>query len=359
MFSFCIHYYSIFCQPIDLPENVTMFSPKVICILSTQPFYRAMRGFLSQSYSMSLSQLSYPLEYYIAALVSHVPLPWPGGRSFHYIQDIALINTTSKSLPPLIFDLPNASISYPFLDLDFSSPLRCLSISNLLVVFILLLRESKIVFICQSNNIMTEVMETLKHLLFPLTWATTYVSRLPHSLMGLFEALGGFMIGYNLVEESNCDRDFNWSWSSDNSIDNNNSSNDDCGNTNKNKDNKKKKAKSNQNVDDNSKNSTIDIEADFNNNEWIDSLAPCTYVIDLTGNMIYYTRNTRHHHHTSPSSSSSPSDHKLQPLTVSEKAEFIATLPHQSFLRIQDKLTKICQYYSVGPQRSGFDQFDR
>jgi hypothetical protein len=65
-----------------------------------------------------------------------------------------------------------------------------LSIDNLLALITLLLIESKVVFVCTSNNMITEVMEALKGLLFPLKWSTTFISRLPMALSGLFQALG-------------------------------------------------------------------------------------------------------------------------------------------------------------------------
>lgn len=37
-------------------------------------------------------------------------------------------------------------------------------------------------------------------LLFPLTWASCFVSRLPDALVGMLEAPGGFMIGIHIPE---------------------------------------------------------------------------------------------------------------------------------------------------------------
>ena len=84
------------------------------------------------------------------------------------------------------------------MDLDFSGPLRCLSVDKLLAIFTLMLREAKLVFIGHSHALLTEVMETLRCLLFPLTWSSCFVSRLPDALAGLMQAPGGFMIGLHL-----------------------------------------------------------------------------------------------------------------------------------------------------------------
>ena len=66
----------------------------------------------------------------------------------------------------------------------------CRSVDRLLAVFALLLREAKLLFVCRSNTLLTECMETLRGLLFPLSWASCFVSRLPDSLMGMLQAPG-------------------------------------------------------------------------------------------------------------------------------------------------------------------------
>lgn len=173
----------------------TFFTPKVICVVSRMPCYRAMGRFLRQLYSISLSSLSTPIEHFIASLVGQVPLPVPGGRPLHVVLDAALISNQSRAMPAIAFYLPPRHF-FPPMDLDFSGPLRCLSVENLLAVFTLLLREAKVLFVCKSNTLLTETMETLRGLLFPLSWSSCFVSRLPDSLLGLLDVPGGFMIGY-------------------------------------------------------------------------------------------------------------------------------------------------------------------
>jgi hypothetical protein len=147
-------------------------------------YHRAMRRFLRQLYSLSFSTLQCPLEYYIASVVHQVPFPLEGGRPFHVTLDVALISHTSKSMAPIEFALPGA-YSFPLMDVDFAGPLRCLSVEHLLAVFALMLRESKLLFLCESNTMLTEVMETLRALLFPLSWSSAFVPRLPVALTGL------------------------------------------------------------------------------------------------------------------------------------------------------------------------------
>jgi len=175
-------------------DGTNIYAPKVVCVLSKVPFYRAMRRYLRQLYSISLSVMSCPIEYFISSVVGAIPLPVPGGRSFHLLQDASLISETSKAMAPVVFETGDP-FGFPSVDLDFSAPFRCLSVTNILAVFALLLREAKVMFICKSNTMLTEVMETFKNLLFPLTWSSCFISRLPDQLNGLLEAPGGFMIG--------------------------------------------------------------------------------------------------------------------------------------------------------------------
>ena len=181
--------------------NFSIYCPKVICVVSSHPFYRAMRRYLRQLYSLSISSLECPLEYFITSVVAQVPLPIEGGRSFNLQLDAALITSASRAMAPIRFEIPPARF-FPQMDLDFSGPLRCLSVEKLLSVFCLMLQEAKIVFICHSNALLTEVMETLRSLLFPLSWSSCFVSRLPDALAGLLQALGGFMIGTSSIDLS-------------------------------------------------------------------------------------------------------------------------------------------------------------
>ena len=70
--SLTIHQYSI---PLICKHSFIMYvHPTHQCM------YRAMRRYLCQVFSMSLSSLPCPLEFFIASVVGQVPLPVAGGR---------------------------------------------------------------------------------------------------------------------------------------------------------------------------------------------------------------------------------------------------------------------------------------
>lgn len=158
-----------------------------------------MRRYLRHIYSLSLSTAICPLEHFISTIVHQVPLPVEGGRPFHVVLDAALISVKSKPMSPIIFQVPPQRF-FPLMDLDFAGPLRCMSVDVMLAVFLLMLREAKLIFISCSNTMLTETMETLRMLLFPLMWSSCFVSRLPTSLHGLLQAPGGLMIGVHMEE---------------------------------------------------------------------------------------------------------------------------------------------------------------
>ncbi len=287
-----------------LLSSVSVFSPKVICVITSMPYYRAMRRYLRQLYSLSLSSIPVPLEFYISSIVSKIPLPVAGGRPFYVIQDLSLISSTSKPMAPIKFDLPS-SRSFPHVDLDFAAPLRCLSVEKLLVVFTLMLREAKLVFTCSSHTLLTETMETLKALLFPLTWSSPFISRLPYNLAGYLGALGGYMIGLQMQEEENCDLLPILTTDDDSPM---------------------------------HANSTFKRRS---RGQWSTHLIRGTYIVDLTRNTILEF----------------DGDNEV-PMPPSKMAAILKTLPPGPKRRLETALNKISTEYKIGPQITSLEQFD-
>ncbi|KAG5186619.1 DENN domain-containing protein, partial [Tribonema minus] len=83
---------------------------------------------------------------------------------------------------------------------DFGAPFRCLSVPRALAAFGLVLQEAKVLFISSRAELLTQVMEALRSLIFPLEWQSVYVPRLPRALSGCLECPGGFMIGMHLTQ---------------------------------------------------------------------------------------------------------------------------------------------------------------
>jgi hypothetical protein len=259
-----------------------------------------MRRYLRHLYSISLSASICPLEHFISSVVAQVPLPVEGGRPFHVVLDAALISLTSRPLIPVVFELPPVRF-FPMMDLDFAGPMRCLNLDTMLAVFMMMLRESKILFVSCSNTMLTETMETLRALLFPLTWPSTFVSRLPNSLTGLLQAPGGFMLGLHLdpVEVFHQSR-----LTTQDEI-------------------------------------LSEVRKYIQTMHFEYPMVHGTYVVDLTSSSIYQF-NGKH----------------VELLNANHIENLLRVVPHGPRLRLRDKLRLIADEYHIAPQISGLEEFD-
>lgn len=261
-----------------------------------------MRRYLRHIYSISLSASICPIEHFITSVVGQVPLPVEGGRPFHVVLDAALISHSSKPMTPVIFDLPQQQF-FPIMDLDFAGPMRCMNIDTMLAVYTLMLRESKILFVSCSNTLLTETMETLRLLLFPLMWASCFVSRLPSSLTGLLQAPGGFMIGLHLDPSEL----FRHSTS----------------------------AAAAQGI------YNDDVRKYIQQMHYDYPMVPGTYVVDLTSSCIYVFNGR-----------------VVELLPTTQVDNILKTLPTGPKLRLRTKLKKIADDFAIAPQLGGLEEFD-
>jgi hypothetical protein len=248
-------------------------------------------------YSISLSSSICPIEHFISSVVGQVPLPVEGGRPFHVVLDAALISSTSRPMNPIVFELPHYRF-FPMMDLDFAGPMRCMNLDTMLAVFTLMLRESKMLFVSCSNTMLTETMETLRVLLFPLTWSSTFVSRLPSALTGLLQAPGGFMLGLH-IDPAEMFR------------------------TNQ-------QEEVNQEV----KRYIQTMHFDY-------PMVPGTYVVDLTSSNIYVFNGKQ-----------------VEIMTAGQIENLLRTLPNGPKMRLKCKLRKIAEEYQIAPQMGGLEEFD-
>lgn len=286
-----------------MSSDMNLVCPKVICLLSQYPFYKAMGRYLKQLYSISLSPSAVPLEHFIATIISKLPIPTEGGRSLNIYLDAALISNSSRPMPVLNFQLPPLK-SFSFVDLDFAAPMRCLSLENLFAILALMLQESKIIFMCSSNALLTEAMEIFRSIIFPLQWNSCFVTRLPEALHGLLQAPGGFMIGLHI---------------------------------------EKVDYKSNYlcEVKHLDKQHAIRISQDPHNSSWAQSLQNGTFLVDLSDNSLHIYTNGN-----------------IELLPSSKVSNLVKMLPSSPLKRLQSKLQLIASKFQLCPQTKGLEQFD-
>ena len=167
--------------------KTTYFVPKCLVVLSHHAYYAVQRTFLQQLYRISLSgQSPLPLERYVASFVHDVPLPPKPSTGVTW--NAFTNDTTVEFRRPAPNDLPLVNFSYRPL-------LRCLSVSNILTLWGILLQEGRVVLRTVNMALLTPIAEALISLLFPLTWHGTFIPVLPSSMVDVFDAPVPFLVG--------------------------------------------------------------------------------------------------------------------------------------------------------------------
>ena len=155
--------------------SIPLFVPKCLCILSpilyANEFHRILRTMYG--FSMSSSDSVLPLEHYVYSLHS-LPVPPPGRTSLQY--------TIGRQ--NIVFTRPPANKPFSHTILPFDIVFKCLSAENIVLIWKLLLMETKIVLHSSQLSLLTVAIEVLTSLLYPFRWPHVYVvslSRKSHS----------------------------------------------------------------------------------------------------------------------------------------------------------------------------------
>ena len=172
--------------------------PKCLVLLSHYPFFHAQSTLLKELYYTIQCGLSpIPFERYVAHIMEDIPLPPPGRRRVHW---------ESWLTPGTILKLERPSPSQlPLLNVTSFQPLfRTLSVSNLLVIWSVLLQEGRVILCCSPDNValLAPIAEALLSLLFPLEWQGMYIPVLPHHMKDILEAPVPYLIGLPVLSTS-------------------------------------------------------------------------------------------------------------------------------------------------------------
>lgn len=167
-------------------ENSVYYLPTCLVVISHHAHFDVFRKFLQQLYRIYQSGSSpLPLERYIANFVHDVPLPPLRSR----VQwDCFTTDVVVNIQRPAPNELPLVNFSYQPL---FST----LSLANVLVVWGLLLQESRIVLCSRHHSLLTPVAEALLSLLFPLEWHGLYIPVLPSGMQDVLDAPVPYLVG--------------------------------------------------------------------------------------------------------------------------------------------------------------------
>ena len=125
-------------------------------------------------------------------------------------------DTFDKDLVHLIYELPipmKNSIMYVYLpfvkseiysyeialsecDIQFKQSLfTYLSLDNIIMIFMLVLTEQKIIFVCDDGFVMYNVIEIFMKLIYPLKWVTTYIPVIPEDSTSYAQSFIPFIMG--------------------------------------------------------------------------------------------------------------------------------------------------------------------
>lgn len=171
-----------------LEDPSPFYLPKSLVVISHHAFYDVQSKFLSQLYRIAISGRSpLPIERYVANFVHDVPLPRQGATKINW--KCFTKDTIVSYRRPATNELPLVNYSY--------QPIfRCLSVSNILTIWGVLLQEGRVVLQSENQALLTPVAEALTSFLFPLTWQGMYVPVLPSTMLDILEAPVPFLVGF-------------------------------------------------------------------------------------------------------------------------------------------------------------------
>lgn len=166
----------------------SLYATKCICIMSRFPLFSTFKAFLEQIYhyvGRTNGLPSVPIERYITALLTEVPLP-PLGSTVQFCFH--------GPLAPL--PLPRRPLrGLPHLDVPLRVLFSCLDEQNVVTVLCAALLEKKILLLASDTSLLGVVGEGISSLMYPFSWDHVYIPALPHALAECTDAPTPFIMG--------------------------------------------------------------------------------------------------------------------------------------------------------------------
>lgn len=174
---------------VNTEKDTNFYLPKALVVVSHHPFYSAQTKFLNELLQIQNSESPLPLERYIANFVYDIPIPYPGGAVVRW--DCFTNSGNSVELERSSYNkLPLVNFSY--------QPLfRTLSVTNILVLWGVLLQEGRVVLCSKHLSLLTPMVESLLSLLFPFNWHGMYIPILPLNMLDALDAPVPYLVGIN------------------------------------------------------------------------------------------------------------------------------------------------------------------
>jgi len=181
-------------------KNLKIFKkyyfPKIICLVSTQPFFNEQENILKQIYQYYLDKTpkKYPLEKIILNILLNIPFPPKGLLQIRYnivenYEKIILKNTKMNELSNI--------------DIELKIIFSKFSINKILIIFFNILFENKIVFFSSDVNSISYFIHGMISLLFPFHYSFQISSSIPKEAIEVLESISPFILGFNTVFSKN------------------------------------------------------------------------------------------------------------------------------------------------------------
>lgn len=167
-------------------EELTLWSPKCICLISSHPQFTALEVFIKTIYHISRSPSPLPIERYLSNIMYEVPFPPQGLAKVH--KKVGEVTLVLSRLPPN---------KLPKVDVSFRCLFWALSAQNIVAIFTAVCAERPVVFTSGSFTMLLHAAEAFRALLFPLHWEGVYMPVLPMALWDYMFAPVPFIAGFH------------------------------------------------------------------------------------------------------------------------------------------------------------------
>ena len=178
-----------YCQDLGFREYV--YIPYCLCLISKFPYFSEMEKCL-QSIFIMLSQTeqidNYSINDEIMYFIHSIPIPDKNSIVKFYIpyynKALYLRNTVVNGLNVM--------------NKDYAKLTTIFSISNIIIIFRLLLSEKKVLFIDDDYSLLSKVTDAFISLLYPITWIHTYIPIMSEQMLKYLESFLPFLNGIHI-----------------------------------------------------------------------------------------------------------------------------------------------------------------
>jgi len=169
-----------------IPKRYNLLIPSCLCIISRYPFFKTFNKILMAIYSSYNEFLEYPLEYYISAITTTVPVP---PRGFYRV-----VLNLGLNCPDIIIE--NSLMNQlPLLDINFAILPRHFSLENAIKLVNTIILEHNVLFVSSQTEKLTQIAESIMALMFPFDYQLVYIPVLPETMVEFLNSPVPFVSG--------------------------------------------------------------------------------------------------------------------------------------------------------------------